>query len=90
MQPTAFRVQMYKCVLDSDWVNVTALTVLVGKNESGKTALLRALHKFNPFTPEPYLMQREWPRGRRSERSKDQIVATVRFRLTGEVDGLFR
>lgn len=35
MQLTEFRVQMYKCVIDSGWVEVEPLTVLVGKNESG-------------------------------------------------------
>ncbi len=79
MKLTAFRVQMYKCFLDSGWVEVTPLTVMVGKNESGKTSLLKALHKFNPFTAEPYSMDREWPRGRRDIRSDQQVVCTARF-----------
>jgi len=54
MKLTRFRIQKYKCILDSDWVNIPGLTVLVGKNEAGKTSLLKALHKFNPFNPEPY------------------------------------
>ncbi|MCA9227302.1 MAG: AAA family ATPase [Planctomycetales bacterium] len=82
MQLTAFRIQMYKCVIDSGWVDVTPLTVLVGKNEAGKTTLLKALHKFNPFYPEPYHISREWPRGHRDTRSDDQVVCTTRFRLT--------
>lgn len=45
----AFRVQMYKCILDSGWIEVSPLTVLIGKNESGKTSLLNALYRFNPF-----------------------------------------
>ena len=45
---------MYKGIIDSGWVKVNPLTVLVGKNESGKTLLLRALHKFNPYIPELY------------------------------------
>jgi AAA15 family ATPase/GTPase len=49
MEIKAFRVQMYRCILDSDWIEVTPLTVVVGKNEAGKTTLLRALQKFNPF-----------------------------------------
>ena len=57
-------------------VAVTPLTVLVGKNESGKTALLKALHKFNPFKPEPYAT-REWPRGHRDARSADQVVSLL-------------
>ena len=47
-----FRVTMYKGIIDSDWVDVDHLTVLVGKNESGKTSLLRALHKLNPYNPD--------------------------------------
>ena len=42
----AFRVKMYRPILDSRWVDVDDITVVVGKNESGKTALLKALHKF--------------------------------------------
>lgn len=84
MQLISFRVQMYRCIIDSGKVDVTPLTVLVGKNESGKTALLKALHKLNPFEPEPYTMEREWPRAQRRERSKDQIVCTAEFQLEQE------
>ncbi len=84
-----FRIQMYKCVTDSQWVDVSPLTVLVGKNEAGKTSLLRALHKLNPFKPEPYSMDREWPRGRRQERDERQVVCTARFELAdGEIQEL--
>ena len=81
MKLKRFRVQMFKCILDSGWVDVTDLTVLVGKNEAGKTALLKALQKFNPFAPEPYSMAREWPRGHRGERSDSQVVCQAEFRL---------
>jgi len=81
MKIKRFRVTKYKCVMDSNWVDVTPLTVLVGKNESGKTSLLRALHKFNPFSPEPYSIPREWPRGHRGERSDAQVVCLVEFEL---------
>src|SRR5579884_518786 len=80
----AFRIQMYKCILDSGWIEVTPLTVLVGKNESGKTTLLKALHKLNPFSPEPYSIEREWPRGRRKGRDNAQVVCTARFELSEE------
>lgn len=52
MKLIAFRVTMYKGIIDSGWVDVNDLTVLVGKNESGKTSLLRALHKLNPYNPD--------------------------------------
>jgi predicted ATPase len=81
MRLTGFQVQMFKCIMDSDWIAVTSLTVLVGKNESGKTAILKALHKFNPFKPEPYLA-REWPRGHRDSQSTDQIVCAAEFELS--------
>jgi len=84
MQLASFRVQMYKCILDSGKVKVAPLTVLVGKNESGKTTMLKALHKFNPYSPEPYNIDREWPRAHRKERSKDQIACTAEFLLTDE------
>ena len=51
----------------------------LGKNESGKTALLKALHKFKPFSAEPYTLDREWPRGHRKERSPDAVVVQTRF-----------
>ena len=71
-----FRVTMYKGIKDSRWVDVNDLTVLVGKNESGKTSLLKALHKLNPYVPDPnddnpnsygdnsdsYDINREYPR----------------------------
>ena len=83
MRLTAFRIQMFKCVIDSDWIAVTPLTVLVGKNESGKTALLKALHKFNPFKPEPYAI-REWPRGHRDTQATGEVVCVAEFELAPE------
>lgn len=79
MRLKAFKVQMYRPILDSGWVDVDDITVIVGKNESGKTALLKALHKFNPFNPDPYTLDREWPRGHRKTRSLDAVAVTVRF-----------
>ena len=84
MKLIEFRVQMYRCILDSGWIKVTPLTVVVGKNEAGKTTLLRALHKFNPFKPESYSMDSEWPRGHRKQRSDAQIVCAARFELSHE------
>ena len=78
-----FRVTMYKGIRDSGWVDVDRLTVLVGKNESGKTSLLKALHKLNPYNDEPYQMNREWPRARRKGRDKQQVVCRAEFQLSG-------
>ena len=84
MKVKAFRVQMYRPILDSGWVDVDDITVIVGKNESGKTALLKALHKFNPFNPDPYTLDREWPREHRGSRSLDAVVVTVRFEFEND------
>jgi AAA15 family ATPase/GTPase len=79
MRLKAFRVRMYRPILDSAWVDIDDISVIVGKNESGKTAMLKALHKFKPFKPEPYTLEREWPRGHRRERSLDAVVVQTRF-----------
>lgn len=81
MELIAFRIRMYRGIIDSGWVKVNPLTVFVGKNESGKTSLLKALHKLNPYTPEPYDIKNEWPRSRRSESSKEHVVCCAKFRL---------
>ncbi|MCE2435741.1 MAG: AAA family ATPase [Candidatus Latescibacteria bacterium] len=64
MKAIRFRVQNFRNIDDSGWISLEKVTAFVGRNESGKTALLKALHKFNPATPEPYEPQREFPRDR--------------------------
>lgn len=82
MKLQGFRITMYRSVLDSGWIDVDQLAVLVGKNESGKTGVLKGLHKFNPFKPEPYSMDRDWPRGHRKDRNDKQIACSCRFTPT--------
>ena len=64
MRATQVRVQNFRNIEDSGWVPLDKVTALVGRNESGKTGLLKAIHKFNPGTREPYFPQREFPRDR--------------------------
>lgn len=47
MRLSKARVKVYKSVIDSEWFTLDELTCLVGKNESGKTAVLEALEKIN-------------------------------------------
>ena len=85
MQLKSFRVQKFRNIEDSGEVELLdALTCVVGKNQAGKSALLRALHKFNPHRPASYDMRREWPRGQRTERNEKQVVCKVRFTLSSE------
>lgn len=48
MKLKSFRVTEYRSVWDSNEVKVGDVTCLVGKNEAGKTTLLRALYGLNP------------------------------------------
>lgn len=84
MKLKKFKIDKYKCIDHSGWIDINNLTVIVGKNEAGKTTLLKGLHKLNPFKPEPYNIAREWPRGKRGERSDQQIVCTAELELTPE------
>ena len=65
MKLTKFRVENYRCIQDSGWVELDDIAVIVGKNESGKTSLLKALWKLNPFHDVGYNIDREFPTGRR-------------------------
>ena len=48
MKLTKFRIQNFKSIIDSGYCTFASdLTILVGKNESGKTATLEALQYFN-------------------------------------------
>ena len=42
----------YKCIRKACNFNVADITCLVGKNESGKTAILEALYRLNPIVPQ--------------------------------------
>ena len=64
MKALEFRVQNYRNIDNSGWISLEKVTAFVGRNESGKTSLLKALHKFNPGTKEPYDAQRDFPRDR--------------------------
>lgn len=85
MKLGAFRVQNYKRIEDTGWVSCRDLTVLVGKNEAGKSAILRGLSKLNPSDGEEYDGLREFPRRRfTDEYDEDSTVASARFVLTAE------
>lgn len=85
MRPISFRVTKYRNIEDSRDIPLTPpLTCVVGRNQSGKTSLLKALHKFNPHEPEPYDIRRDWPRGDRRNRDGNQVVCAVRFALEAE------
>ena len=82
------RVQNYKCIDDSGWVDFEQVTCFVGKNESGKTAFLQALNKLNPVdSTGDYNPLIEYPRRRfkQYERTRHETnpdpVASARYEL---------
>ena len=96
MKLVKFKVENYRNINDSGCIEVNDIACIVGKNESGKTSLLQALWKFNPFKKIPYSLDREWPRGRRKERSDDANVCTCWFifdqeeqKILTEIDSCF-
>src|SRR5437773_11342116 len=81
MKLRSFRVQNYRCIDDSGEAPVEHIKALVGKNESGKTSILRALHTFNPASPEPYKGLKEFPRRRFHEYEDKAPVVELKFSL---------
>ncbi len=79
------RVQNFKCIDDSGEFSIDDVTCLVGKNESGKTTVLKALYKLNADVPEEGVFDDllEYPRRKWSEykerckENPDNVLTTV-------------
>lgn len=89
MKALRFRVRNFRNINDSGWVPLDTVTAFVGRNESGKTALLKALHKFNSGSSEHYDDQDDFPRDRYSrdfspdsEDTNGLPVCSVEFEIT--------
>ena len=48
MKLTRVRITNFQSITDSNEIDIGEITSLVGKNEAGKTAILKALYKLNP------------------------------------------
>lgn len=57
-----FKVYNFKSIEESEWIEVSDNSCLVGTNEAGKTNLLIALWKLNPANNEPILPLDDFPR----------------------------
>lgn len=66
MRMISVKVKNFRCVDDSGKLTLKQVTCLVGKNESGKTALLKALHKIKPESADrqKYDPSRDYPKRR--------------------------
>src|SRR5450755_2635447 len=90
MQLTALRIFKYRNIEDSGLIKLADhLTCMVGKNQSGKTNLLRGLQKFNPHDKSvKYDARSDWPRGGRRAKDDTQVVCEAHFDLDAEQDEL--
>src|SRR5215813_11116714 len=90
MQLTAFRIFKYRNIEDSGLIKLAdRLTCVVGKNQSGKTNLLKALQKFNPLAKGvKYDVRSDWPRGGRRTKDEAQVVCEAHFDIDVEQDEL--
>lgn len=66
-----FKVQNFRSIEESDWIEVSSNSCLVGTNEAGKTNLLLALWKLNPVNNEPIIPLNDFPRHLYSNYSAD-------------------
>lgn len=57
-----FKVTNFRSIEESDWIEVSDNSCLVGTNEAGKTNLLIALWKLNPANNEPIIPLNDFPR----------------------------
>ena len=84
MKLSAVRITNFRSVEDSGEVNLDQVTCLVGKNESGKTAILTGLCALNPYVAEHATLdkERDYPRrfltdySERHEGAAAQVVWT--------------
>ncbi|GAB2897189.1 hypothetical protein GCM10027074_75690 [Streptomyces deserti] len=67
MQLTQVRSRLFRNIVDSGDVDISPdVTALVGKNESGKTALLSAIYRFNPvYSEDSFALGQDYPRWRK-------------------------
>jgi predicted ATP-dependent endonuclease of OLD family len=64
MKLASAQVTNYRCIDDSNEFTLDQVTCLVGKNEAGKTALLKAFYSLKPWDNDsnPYERVRDYPR----------------------------
>jgi hypothetical protein len=86
MRLKRFRIQNYKIIDDTDWVDVDKdVTALVGKNESGKTGVLRALWKSRNRAGAEFDKLNDYPRDRYSrDRKGAQYIVETEYLLSAK------
>ena len=88
MKLTSVRIRRFRNIIDSTPISVEPhVTCLVGKNESGKTAILEALYRLKPIYPENFRDIDDYPRWLLAEhRRSGEIEKTTPVEATFELD----
>jgi len=91
MKLTSVELSEFQCIRHSNRFDVGDITCLVGKNESGKTAILQALYRLNPVIPQDgkFDVTDDYPRSEVEDyqqdveagRQKPAIVVRATFEL---------
>ncbi|MGE0170448.1 AAA family ATPase [Nocardioides sp.] len=85
MELNKARVKVYKAVVDSTWFTLDQMTCLVGKNESGKTAILEALEKVNAARGErANFRETDYPRVLMEDFNTDEVAVETHWTLDNE------
>ncbi|MGR3415892.1 AAA family ATPase [Pseudooceanicola nanhaiensis] len=78
MQLFTFRIKNYRSIQDSGEISASRITALLGRNESGKSNLLRALSHVNPAGGmQPLNEVKDFPRNRRLEECKGSTPVAI-------------
>ncbi|MFD4116814.1 AAA family ATPase [Streptomyces niveus] len=77
MQLTWVRSRLFRNIVDSGDVAISPdVTALVGKNESGKTALLSAIYRFHPvYSEDAFDLGQDYPRWRKVLDTRSGVIA---------------
>jgi AAA15 family ATPase/GTPase len=95
MDAQEFRVQKFRCIDDTGWVDISDVTSLIGKNQSGKTAFLKAINKLNPvygsgeYEPYEEYPRDEWIEYKERHEENPATVVEAKFQLEDdEISGI--
>ncbi|MBK6991055.1 MAG: AAA family ATPase [Chitinophagaceae bacterium] len=83
-QLVKFRVQNFRSIIDSGWVDAFENTCLIGTNESGKTNLLVGLWKLNPANGEQIIPLIDYPRKKYVDYAKtngEEVFVSAHYHL---------